>query len=108
MNSKELQRYAKKAKKLGDTPAFPVPKGGPHPGMTYRQWLVGQALKGLLANPHHDWEKVPAGLISDYTEIFADNILEGLVLRPSGIAGSSLTPEHIEEKEQEEQEEGTE
>lgn len=50
---------------LADQPAFPlhggVPTGGRYangdkeysegiPGMTYRQWLVGMALQGLLAN----------------------------------------------------------
>jgi hypothetical protein len=51
---------------LSDQPAFPVPghvtgdhdrNGDPivvgaETGMTYRQWLVGKALEGLLANPN--------------------------------------------------------
>ena len=32
-----------KGKALGDVPAFPRPAGS-SPGMTYRQWLVGQVL----------------------------------------------------------------
>lgn len=46
---------------LGDVPAFPMPSGDEprvdatthyNEGMSYRQWLVGMALQGLLANRH--------------------------------------------------------
>lgn len=33
---------------LGDRPAFPVPSAE-HGGVSVRQWLYGQALKGLLS-----------------------------------------------------------
>lgn len=36
---------------IGREPAFPVHPNGPiFRGMTYRQWLVGMALQGLLSN----------------------------------------------------------
>lgn len=41
-------------KSIGDTPAFACEADGgcgPWPGMTYRQWLLGQALAGNLAYP---------------------------------------------------------
>lgn len=33
---------------IRDRQAFPV---GGCPGMTYRQWLIGQALRGILSHP---------------------------------------------------------
>ena len=48
---------------IADIPAFPTPIPVENPamvdgeyrtaigGLTYRQWLIGQALKGLLSNP---------------------------------------------------------
>lgn len=42
---------------IGDEPVFPFPSGSlhivEHDGMTYRQWLVGMALQGLLAHGRH-------------------------------------------------------
>lgn len=42
------------ASKLGDLPAHPAPDIVDYytTGMTYRQWLVGMALQGLLASDH--------------------------------------------------------
>jgi hypothetical protein len=37
---------SEKAKKIGDREAFPTVIIGAPPGMTYRQWLLGQALAG--------------------------------------------------------------
>lgn len=34
---------------IGDTQAFPKEPGS-HPGMTYRQWLIGKALEGWVAS----------------------------------------------------------
>jgi hypothetical protein len=40
---------------VGSEPAFPIPDNpvfGPYGGMTYRQWLIGQCIQGILANPN--------------------------------------------------------
>ena len=44
----------------GENTAFPAGGEGyePTPGMTYRQWLVGQAISGLTANTDFDPGKV--------------------------------------------------
>ena len=41
---------SKKAQALGDKDAFPVVICGAPPGMSYRHWLIGQALSGLGAD----------------------------------------------------------
>jgi hypothetical protein len=44
---------------LADKQAFPstvdlaAVRDVDHPGMTYRQWLVGMALQGILSNPKY-------------------------------------------------------
>jgi len=52
---------------VGNLPAFPIAvnNAAPHPGMTYRQWLIGQiagAHKGMQAIPNHAEEVI---LIAD-------------------------------------------
>lgn len=42
--------------RIGDRPAFPTTDGDElrvENGMTYRQWLVGMAMQGMLANPNN-------------------------------------------------------
>ena len=54
---------------LGNTRTFPTPLYG-FPGITYRQWLSGHAMQGLLAGPGHhycDWEWL-AGSASAITD----------------------------------------
>jgi hypothetical protein len=38
-----------RAKEIGDAPAFPFVGDTDYMGMTYRQWLVGQAMNGLMS-----------------------------------------------------------
>lgn len=42
---------------IGNQPAFPAEADGgygPAPGMTYRQWLIGMALQGIIAADHEN------------------------------------------------------
>lgn len=69
--------------KIGYQPVFPEidgANGGYVPGMTYRQWLVGMALQGLLANSNpHEWRH---DLTSSTAIDFVDALLVQLEKRP--------------------------
>lgn len=57
-----------------DIPAFPGDWATP--GMTYRQWLIGQVANGLAANPQA-WE-VSDATLTVYAVDFADAIIQHL------------------------------
>jgi hypothetical protein len=42
-----------KKENIGESPAFPISNDCDRIGMTYEQWLIGQALKGICANPEY-------------------------------------------------------
>lgn len=69
-----------KAKFLGKEQAFPfiIPSGQPEVnwGMSYRQWLVGLAMQGLLTDPAK-YESSEAS-VAEYAVRQADAILEAL------------------------------
>ncbi len=56
----------KDANSIGDMPAFA------ENGMTYRQWLLGLAIQGLLASPNVMWKEV---------EVSAFAIVDAVLLR---------------------------
>ena len=66
---------------LSDQSAFPVnlPSGN-SPGMTYRQWLVGMALQGLLAN-ENAWEQSNKN-VADFAIQAADETIKQLESQP--------------------------
>ena len=43
----------------GSNPAFPKDHNGGHPGLTKREWFVGQALQGILAQGIGRWDSDP-------------------------------------------------
>lgn len=64
------------AKKLGDRPAFPVFTGsGLIQGMTYREWLIGKALTGVIAN-NSSKDLTEVGANVQLAVIYADRIIE--------------------------------
>jgi hypothetical protein len=68
---------------IGERPAFPVSPSDiigsyePDPGMTYRQWLAGMVLQGLVARPLIDG----SASVEDRVEVaisYADALIEEL------------------------------
>jgi hypothetical protein len=70
---------------IGDRAAFPQPddgfRDGTDYGMTYRQWLVGMALQGIIANPHSHTEMTLKQQASHAIEM-ADSVLLKLEATP--------------------------
>lgn len=46
----------------------------PQPGMTYRQWLIGQALQGVLSNPAYLEIEFVHKMVRDYGDNYLDKI----------------------------------
>jgi len=82
-------------KKLKDKQAFPVPMGNngmdhfeehdysvETEGMTYREWLVGMALQGIVSSMNHHDQINDIDQITDEASmsaiIFADNVIAKL------------------------------
>lgn len=61
---------------IGDRPFHPCHSGINHQGITYRQWLIGQALTGFCST---EWGRdVSPAILSDYAIDQADAVLERL------------------------------
>lgn len=70
------------AKQIGEQPAFPLDYYlGANLGMTYRQWLVGMAMQGMLAQTA--WRAVGDDQFAAWVVKQADAVLDELAKEPS-------------------------
>lgn len=68
----------------GDWTAFPSDRSNDTPGMSYREWLAGVALQGILANPREDFARLTSVGAAGMAVEYADALVAELAKKREG------------------------